>query len=301
LPRVTVVIPCFNQGQYVDEAVSSVLSQTFTDLEIVIVDDGSTDRATRALLDNYSRPKTTILRTDNAGPSTARNRGIALGTGEYILPLDADDRIDETYLEKAVRRLDANAELGIVYCRARHFGARTDDCEFKPYGFPDILWENMIFVSGVFRRSDWHEVGGYRTAMREGWEDWDFWLSLVERGRQVDQIPETLFFYRVVAAASRNKTLYAERARTNRMFRTIVQNHLDLYAAHVNEMYERRYDKGTFLEGRERLAARVAIAALLRPWRWRQFPSEAKGGAALLAWAAYAPIRRLKELTAASP
>jgi glycosyltransferase involved in cell wall biosynthesis len=103
MPKISVIIPCFNQGPYLDEAVDSVLAQTFQDFEILVVDDGSTDAETIKILRDFARPKTRIIRTENQGLSAARNNGIREAMGEYILPLDADDKIGPGYLEDAVR------------------------------------------------------------------------------------------------------------------------------------------------------------------------------------------------------
>jgi glycosyltransferase involved in cell wall biosynthesis len=286
MPRVTVVIPCFDDGRFLDEAVDSVLRQTFRDLEIIVVDDGSTDAATRALLDDFHRPRTMVIRADHAGPAAARNRGIGQGTGEFVLPLDADDRVGETYLEKAVRQMDADPALGVVYCLAEYFGERSGSCGFHPYALPEILWNNMIFCSGLYRRADWAAVGGYRPVMEHGWEDWDFWLSLIERGRGVHRIPETLFFYRV-KPRSRNRAFISSRSAMDRMLQEIVARHLGLYAAHVSGVYQTR----EFFVGREALAARIALAALSRLQPLRGLPRRAASAAALLAWAAMAPLR----------
>lgn len=195
MPRVSVIIPCFNQGQYLTEAVTSVLNQSFQDFEIIVVNDGSTDSETNAILRAFSAPKTTVLETKNQGLGAARNFAIRASRGEYILPLDADDRIGESYIEKAVRILDEGSNVGIVYCEAELFGARSGPWKLKPYRFPDILLHNVIFASAMFRKSDWEMTDGYRAEFAY-WEDFDFWLSIIELGRDVVQIPEVLFNYR---------------------------------------------------------------------------------------------------------
>lgn len=197
MPKVSVIIPCYNQGIYLEEAVDSVLAQTFRDFEVIVVDDGSDDEATVRLLSACDRPGTRVIRTPNQGLAEARNTGIRESRGEYILPLDADDRIAPGYLEKAVAVLDAQPEAGIVYCLAETFGARTGPWLAPEYSLGRMLLGNLIFCSALFRRSDWELAGGYRRNMAVGWEDWDFWLSLIELGRKVHRIPEVLFFYRV--------------------------------------------------------------------------------------------------------
>ena len=110
-PRVTVIVPCHNLGAYLDEAVDSVFAQTFQDFDIIIVDDGSTDEATRRLLEGYDRPRTRVVRTENRGLPAARNVGLRLTSAPYLCALDADDRLAPTCLERSVATLDADPSL----------------------------------------------------------------------------------------------------------------------------------------------------------------------------------------------
>ncbi len=119
--KVSVIIPCFNDGKYIDEAVDSILAQTYQDFEIIIVNDGSTDEFTNNLLKNYKKPRTSVLCKTNGHLSSARNHGIKNSNAEYILPFDADDIFEPTYLEKAVDILDKNPEIGVVTCDIRLF------------------------------------------------------------------------------------------------------------------------------------------------------------------------------------
>ena len=144
MPKVTVVIPCYNQGQYVDKAVESVLNQTYQDFEIIIVNDGSTDAFTNNLLKNYHKPKTRVIHTRNQGLASARNNGIREAKGEYILPLDADDKIGNEYLEEAVMVLDEKPGVGIVYSEAETFGAVNGKWEMPEYSIEEILIDNII-------------------------------------------------------------------------------------------------------------------------------------------------------------
>ncbi len=195
MPKVSVIIPCYNHGEYLDEAVESVLAQTFQDSEIIIVDDGSTDQATIDLLEGYNKPKTCVIRTDNRGLASARNNGIKEAKGEYIVPLDADDKIGKEYLKKAVKILDENEDIGIVYCESVHFGIKKEPFRLPEYSFNQMLEANIIFCSSFFRKKNWERVGGFNINLVYGWEDWDFWLSIVELGLKVYRIPEVLFFF----------------------------------------------------------------------------------------------------------
>jgi len=227
MPRVSVVIPCFNQGEYLDEAVESVLGQTFDDFEVLVVNDGSTDEFTARLLAGYRRPRTRVIHTENRGLAEARNTGIREALGEYILPLDADDRIGPEYLEQGVAVLDQQPDTGIVYCRAETFGARSGPWSAPAYSLRRMLLGNLIFCSALFRREDWERVGGYNRNMAVGWEDWDFWLSIIGLDRKVVRIPETHFFYRVkqVSMAS-----CMDAAKKTEMHLRVMRNHPALFS-----------------------------------------------------------------------
>ncbi|MBA3711312.1 MAG: glycosyltransferase family 2 protein [Pyrinomonadaceae bacterium] len=234
MPEVSVIIPCYNQGQFVDEAVESVLAQTFSDFEIIIVNDGSTDEETNRILKTYDKPQTIVLQTRNHGLGGARNNGIRAAQGKYILPLDADDRIGNTYLEQAVKVLEAQDNIGIVYCEAEFFGDRTGKWELPPYNFPDILLGNIIFCSAFFRKSDWEKTEGYENDL-SGWEDYDFWLSIIELGRDVYRIPTILFYYRQRAESMIKSMSWQQQISA---YARIMKNHSQLYADNAEFMAE---------------------------------------------------------------
>lgn len=240
MPKVSVVIPCYNQGAFIDEAVDSVLAQTFTGLEIIVVNDGSTDVATNHKLLRYEREKTRVLATSNQGLAAARNNGIAAARGEYILPLDADDRIEPRYLEEAVAVLDQQPEVGIVYCQARLFGAVDADWQLPEYSLAEMLLDNVIFCTALFRRADWQAVGGYDPGMIYGWEDYEFWLALLERGREVRRLPGRYFHYRVSPDSMvRSK----EKGQKVQMFKRIYQRHASFIGEHIDIWISRLLEK----------------------------------------------------------
>lgn len=250
MPRVSVVVPCYNHGAYLDEAVASVLDQTFTDYEILVVNDGSTDPATCALLADYRRPRTRVIHTANQGVAAARNRGISEAAGEYILPLDADDRIGPTYLEQAVVVLDARPNTAVVYCRASLFGEASGAWELPKYTLPHLLLDNQIFSAAVFRREAWRRAGGYSVRMRHGWEDWDFWLRMLGQGGDACQLDETLFFYRI-RSDSRERSI-GLMTKGCLMVRLLLQ-HRRLYWKHAGELVR------ILLGGKRRCPAAIKV------------------------------------------
>ncbi len=228
---VSVIMPCYNDGKYVEQAVASLRAQTYPQIELIVVDDGSDDPHTIQTLNNLSFPRLKQIHMQHGGPAIARNKGVAVAQGSYILPLDADDRIDSTYIEKAVRILDANREIGIVYCQAAFFGDKSGKWELPPYSLKEMLAGNVIFASAIFRKTDWEKVGGYNIAMKHGLEDYDFWLSLLEHGSQVYQIQEVLFHYRI-KPVSRSSAMQKSLERMQESYRQIYENHKDFFDSH---------------------------------------------------------------------
>ncbi len=237
-PLVSVIITCFNLGQYLAEAVDSVLAQTYPEYEILIVDDGSTAKQTKKILKNFVRPKTKIIHTKNCGLAAARHKGIALAHGKYILPLDADDKIAPTYMAKAIKILEKNPQVGIVYAEAEFFGRRHGKWDLADYKFPDILLSNSIFCSAFFRKKDWTASGGYNERLIYGYEDHDFWLSLIELGCRVQRIPEILFFYRQRKDSMFRRSTFRIKSLPYSLTE-IFQRHRGLYAKSLDFIYQK--------------------------------------------------------------
>ncbi|WP_134704972.1 glycosyltransferase family A protein [Ammoniphilus sp. YIM 78166] len=234
---VSVVIPCFNYGKYLEEAIDSCLNSTFRDIEIIVVNDGSTDPDTISVLENLQKPKTRVIHQENKGLPCARNTGIAAAKGKYILPLDADDTIEPTYIEKAVAVLESKPGIGFVSAGIRHFGDYNKEILFPPINFYSLLFKNEVTVCSMFRKKAWSDVGGYNELMRQGFEDWDFWISLMKRGWLGYRIPEVLFNYR-----RHGKTMlhYSNKIR-KQLFRQIQNNHPELYRKERLEQLKKQW------------------------------------------------------------
>jgi glycosyltransferase involved in cell wall biosynthesis len=230
-PLVSVIIPVFNQGQYLHEAINSVLKQTYSNFEIIVINDGSDDEVTVETLAGLKLmfDELRIINTANRGVVHARNLGIKEARGEYILPLDADDKIGKEYLEKAVAILLADSNAGIVYAKARYFGEEKGLVKLKPFSLKGILQKNVIYSSAFFRKKDWEKIGGYKTYMDGGLEDWDLWLSILELKRNVVEIPDILFYYRI-RANSRNKKVHDNPRILFSIKLQIIKHHQELYS-----------------------------------------------------------------------
>lgn len=228
MPKVSIIIPCYNQGKYVAEAINSALRQTFKDIEIVCVNDGSTDNSVKTIKSFENKYKNFIFlnNEENRGVIYSRNFAIKNCNGTYILPLDADDIIEPTYVEKAVKILDNNPNIGIVYCKAKIFGNYDKYWNLKPFNKSDILYENCIFCSALFRKSDFIKIGGYNNNMKYGCEDYDLWLSFIEQGLEVFQINEILFSYRQYDETSRTTISLKNK---KEIWNNLIKNHINLY------------------------------------------------------------------------
>jgi glycosyltransferase involved in cell wall biosynthesis len=220
-PTVSVVIPCYRQAQTLPAAVESILAQTFTDWEIVVVDDGSpddVDAAVTALKAAHPGRRIHLHRQPNQGVAAARNSGISVATGRMILPLDADDEIAPTMLERTVEYARGHPEVDIVTTDLIRFGAAQGVVRLPVFDRDLVCAMNILNYCSLFRVGLWTAVGGYSSAMDLGYEDWDFWLSCAERGARVGHVAEALFRYRV-QASSRDTVARANHQRLRSLVR----------------------------------------------------------------------------------
>lgn len=195
-PLVSVVIPCYNYGAFLIDAVRSVSSQTLTNTELLVVDDGSTDAETISVLGGLSASGVTVLHQPNGGPSSARNRGIARASGKYVCCLDADDILHPSYLEQAVALMEAEPSVGVTYSWVRRFGDSEGVWMPEPFDITLLLHHNLMVVSAVFLREAWEVAGGFWEEMSPGFEDWEFWINLASHGYRARLIPAPLFLKR---------------------------------------------------------------------------------------------------------
>lgn len=230
-PLVSVIVPCYNQGMYLKECLDSVFAQDYPAIEVVVVDDGSTNPQSLKALDAISDPRVTIIRKRNEGVAIARNTAIASSRGKYLLPIDADDKIGPGFVSKAVAILEKDAEVGVVGCETARFGAESGPFPLPAFDPKLMLMANVVVCTAVYRRADWDLVGGYRANMVYGWEDWDFWLSLIELKRKFVRLPQALFFYRS-HGVTRNDAMKPGSEKAMAMLRQLVENHAELYARH---------------------------------------------------------------------
>ena len=198
-PRVSIVTPFFNTGAVFGETARSVFRQSWQSWEWIIVDDGSTDSESLSAINSVARQddRVRILHLPrNAGLSAARNRGLAAARGEFVAWLDSDDLIEPTFLEKCIWRLHAMPQLAFTKGFTVGFGASH---YIWRNGFHDreiFLRENRVDPTSLVRAAVCREIGGFDETIREGLEDWDFWLHAADCGHWGDTITEPLNWYR---------------------------------------------------------------------------------------------------------
>lgn len=225
--KVSVIVPCYKQAEYLSETLDSVRVQTYQNWECIIVNDGSPDN-TKEIAKKYVESDTRFkyVFQENSGPSAARNNGIKNSHGEYLLPLDADDLIAPTYLEKAVDHFSHFPETKLVYCKAEKFGKEIGAWFLPEYDYESFIWNNCIFCTAMFRRSDYDKTSGYNENMVHGNEDWDFWLSLLKKSDVVYCINEVLFYYRVKDSS---RTIDLGESYMQKTLIQMSNNHPDVY------------------------------------------------------------------------
>ncbi len=230
-PVVSVIIPCYNHGKFLDECIQSILRSDYTAYEVIVVNDGSIDSFTNQFIDKINHPDIRIIKTKNQGLAMARNTGIKASSGKYILPLDADDKISPTYISKGLKILDNDETIKVVTAETRLFGAVNHRMDLLNFNMENLICQNTMVCSSFFRRKDFDLTHGYNPNMKYGFEDWDFWLSLLETGGSVYRIPEEHFFYRIKKNSMITNLQQKETYLRNMRYQLYI-NHKKLYSTY---------------------------------------------------------------------
>ena len=202
MSKVSIIMPVYNGAKYIREAISSILAQTFKDWELIVVDDGSTDE-TESVVASLDIPLK-FLKQHNSGPSAARNLGLQLATGDYVVFLDADDTLDPSFLDLTVKELDRLGDTVVGVCCGWVY---TDQVGQELYhtrvtragylGLQDFLITNLFPIHAFLTpRPSLLSVNGFDTNIF-AMEDWDLWLRLIAKGGQFYAIPICLARYRL--------------------------------------------------------------------------------------------------------
>jgi glycosyltransferase involved in cell wall biosynthesis len=237
---VSIIVPCFRQAHFLKESLQSVLDQTYVHWECIIVNDGSPDDTEGKALDWCEKDsRFSYLYKENGGLSNARNAGIAICKGEFIVALDADDILHQDYLIKLLTELLNDESLAIVSCYRVFFRDNKTNVFFheKAVGttYHALIFENILMPSSMYRKKYWVEVGGYDENMKHGFEDWEFWIAVTKTGRKFKFVEEYLFFYRKSKTSMLIDTLKNHRIN---ILEYVFKKHKEIYIGHFDNTME---------------------------------------------------------------
>jgi glycosyltransferase involved in cell wall biosynthesis len=227
-PAVSIVIPCHNSAPYLRETVASAVAQTLPELEIILVDDGSQDTTReliRALMEKFPRRRMRAVFQQRAGVAAARNAGIALALGRYVLPLDGDDLIAPTTAEAGAALLDAEAEVALVYGDIEEFGDIAEVRSPGPFELARMKYFNQLPYCAVYRKAMWQAIGGYRPHV-DGFDDWDFWIAAAGRGYAGRYLPMAFLRHR----KRQDSQMASIIGDYDRLYASIIRNNREHYA-----------------------------------------------------------------------
>jgi glycosyltransferase involved in cell wall biosynthesis len=270
---VTILIPCFNDGSPLAEAVASARAVSEPDCELVVVNDGSDDPETLRILDKLRSDGLRVVERPNGGPAAAYNTGFAAARGRYVLPLDADNRIRPDYPAIGAEVLDREPRVGAVYGDAELFGRRQGRWRQGEFYRGRMLRRNRVDSCAVIRHEAWRNCGGYdEREIGSTLEDWDLWLSLIEQGWELRHVPEVLFDYRVRAGSARLEAFDPRRRRE--LLRIVIARHPALYSSGPR-------GRSSVARMWLRWAIEAALTPLRRPIAARRLPHPAGWAAGL--------------------
>ena len=263
MPTISVVIPCYNGGKFLDLPLGSLAKQTFRDFEIVIIDDGSTDPATKEKFKTLD-PSIRVVHQENKGLSAARNTGFREAKADIVFALDSDDQLEPTYLEETLRALQSGPpEVGFAFTHIRQVGA-AQAIEKRYINAFDVLFKNVTGYSMLMRKSAWQKAGGYDETMRDGYEDWEFNLRLISAGYVGVEIPKPLFIYTV---SSQGMLMSHSSQRHAALWRRIRQKHSALYRpSNLARLYWQNRKARTEISPWSTVAALVLTSILPDSW-----------------------------------
>ena len=232
---VSIIVPCYNQAQYLDEALQSVLEQSHQNWECIIINDGSTDN-TEEISKKWLQLDTRFqyFSSENKGVSHARNLGISNSKGEYILPLDGDDKISKNYVEKCYKDIISNKNIKVVYGKSVKFGSINQDWTLNDYSFELLLKQNLIYCTALFRKSDWNKANGYDTNLIYGFEDWELWINILKNQGEVKKNLNCTFYYRIKEDQSKTNDLDNDVTKKLILRKYIFNKHKPLYTTQTD-------------------------------------------------------------------
>lgn len=266
---ISIIIPCYNDHQYVEQAVNSAINQTYKNKEIIVVDDGS-DKKTKEVLRNLEDKISLLITQDNQGQSKARNIGISRAKGQYIVTLDSDDFFEREFCAEALNAFKTIDDTILVSCYSKLIFENSNEDIYQPSGgnINNVLIKNVAMGSVMFSKESWKHVSGYDEDMRDGFEDWEFYIRLLSNGGQVTIIKQPLFNYRKrlnSTTAIANSKKYELLMYIYRKHQNLYKNRFDAILMHLLKRIE--FEEKEKLKNRNSLEFRLG-KSLLKPLRY---------------------------------
>ncbi|MBI4834620.1 MAG: glycosyltransferase family 2 protein [Planctomycetes bacterium] len=219
IPLVSIIIPCYNYGCYLSEAIESALNQTYKPIEIIVISDGSTDNT----IEVAQKYPVRLINQVHKGAGTTFNNGVLASTGEYCVILNADDKIHPSYVEKTLSVL-LKHNVTFVYTYMTLFGTINGLVKHDEYNLKHLKLGQSINGSGLIKKSAYLESGGCDPSIAVI-EEWNLWLAFAEKKYYGKLLPEPLLFFRVHKQKPRTKL----RGKVLITARQILQKHRSLY------------------------------------------------------------------------
>ncbi len=228
---VSIITPCYNDGEWIIDTITSVLNSTYENIEMIIVDDCSTDSRTIEILKSIDDRRVKIFFNEkNQGVCKTRNIAFSHTSGEYILPVDGDDLISSDYIALAVEVLDSRKEVAVVATNYKKIGERNKYMILEDFSMGRLLGHNIFPITAMLRREDYVRVGGFNEDMSLALEDWDFWISILGEGGEVHYLDGFHFFYRIKKKKLSRNAQHTSEADYFLLRKIIWENHRELFS-----------------------------------------------------------------------
>lgn len=258
-PLVSIIIPCYNHGAYIQETINSVLNQSYKNIEIIIVNDGSDDENTLNILSKINNPVIKIINQENAGPSVARDKALTIAKGKYFVPLDSDDLIEKDTIAESVKILEVSPNIAVIYGDCQYFGERNELRKQEPFNITKLIKANTIALCSVIRTDAFIVTGGFDEFLsKKGLEDWDLWLMLFEKGSEFHYLNKTTFKIRVLNSS---RTFQVANKNQEEIKSYIYKKHSELVVKEFSRLYHENKNLKNMLDYR-------IGNLLLKPVRW---------------------------------
>lgn len=261
--EISIIVPTYNLSNYIVDCLLSISNQSFQDWECIIVNDGSTDNS-ESIIKKYIKddPRFVYIYQENQGVSAARNFGVLNSKGKFILPLDGDDIIVSSFLEKCYKLFENNLELKLVYTQGVLFDGIVSEWHLPDYSYRTLLKFNILPNTSMYLKDDFLRVGGYRANMNMGFEDWDFWITLLYNYPDscVCRVDELLFKYRILNN-SRSIQMTKD-SNLSAMANRVLVNNIDIYIEKYGNLHEKIISYKNLKERNEKLLITIILRVM---------------------------------------